>query len=242
MYRLFSHTNTTGAFQTTAMFSASWKAPMFVAPSPKKQTATCSVPRYCADQAAPRAIGRCAPTIAYEPMTPCSTEVRCIEPPLPPSSPVARPKSSAKIGAIGTPRASVWLCPRYVQNVQSSSRIAAATPAATASCPTPRCVVPRTSPSKNSSWARVSNSRHSTIVRYIRRRVAWSMAGAVEAMSVRVRDEQLVGRELRDDHGAVGSDDDLLLDPGRRVAVLGRAVCLERDDHALLELDRVLER
>ncbi len=40
MYWLFSQTNTTGAFQTAAMFSASWNAPMFVVPSPKKQTAT----------------------------------------------------------------------------------------------------------------------------------------------------------------------------------------------------------
>jgi len=61
---LFSQTNTTGAFHTTAMFSASWNAPMFVAPSPKKHTATCPVPSSCAAQAAPSAIGMCAPTIA----------------------------------------------------------------------------------------------------------------------------------------------------------------------------------
>ena len=35
-YRLFVMMNTTGAFQTEAMFSASWNVPMFVAPSPKK--------------------------------------------------------------------------------------------------------------------------------------------------------------------------------------------------------------
>src|SRR6185295_2409139 len=120
--------------------------------------------------------------------------------------------------------------------------MAAATPAATASWPTPRCVVPRTRPSKNSSWARTSNVRHSTIVRYIRRRVAWSMAGAVEATSVRVRHEELGRREARDDLRSLGGDHDLFLDPGRGVAVLGRAVGLERDDHALLELDRVVER
>ena len=55
--------------------------------------------------------------MAYEPIAPCSTLVRCIEPPLPPSSPVPRPNSSAKMGAMGTPRASVWLWPRYVQKV-----------------------------------------------------------------------------------------------------------------------------
>ncbi len=112
MYWLFSQTKTTGAFQTAAMFRASWNAPMLVVPSPKKQTATWPDLRYWADQAAPSAIGRCAPTIAYEPIAPCSTLVRCIEPPLPPISPVARPNSSAKTGAIGTPRARVWLWPR----------------------------------------------------------------------------------------------------------------------------------
>ena len=64
MYWLFSQTKITGAFHTAARLSASWKEPMFVVPSPKKQTATCSEPRYCADQAAPTAIGRWAPTIA----------------------------------------------------------------------------------------------------------------------------------------------------------------------------------
>ena len=39
MYRLFSHTKITGSFHTTAKFSASWKAPMLVVPSPKKHTA-----------------------------------------------------------------------------------------------------------------------------------------------------------------------------------------------------------
>ena len=68
MYRLFSQTNTTGSFQTTARLRASWKAPMFVAPSPKKQTATWPDRRYWADHAAPAAIGRWAPTIAYDPI------------------------------------------------------------------------------------------------------------------------------------------------------------------------------
>ena len=42
--------------------------------------------------------------------------------------------------------------------------------------------------------------------------------------------------------GAVGRDHDLLLDPGRRAAVGGGAVGLEREEHALLDLDRVVER
>ena len=47
----------------------------------------------------------------------CSAEVMCIEPPLPPISPVARPNSSAYRPAIEAPRASAWLWPRYVANV-----------------------------------------------------------------------------------------------------------------------------
>ena len=55
-------------------------------------------------------------------------------------------------------------------------------------------------------------------------------------------DEQLVGREARD-HVAPGrGHDDLFLDPRRRAPVRRGAVGLEREDHAFLELDRVLER
>ena len=39
-YWLFSHTNSTGNFQMLAMFNASWKAPLLLAPSPKKATLT----------------------------------------------------------------------------------------------------------------------------------------------------------------------------------------------------------
>src|SRR5262245_23429872 len=60
------------------------------------------------------------------------------------------------------------------------------------------------------------------------------VAPIARLVSIRVRDEQLVGREARDDLGPVGRDHDLLLDPRRRYAVLGRAVGLERDDHASL--------
>ena len=47
----------TGAFCTPAKFSASWKAPWLVAPSPKKATATPSVPMWRAASAAPTACG-----------------------------------------------------------------------------------------------------------------------------------------------------------------------------------------
>jgi hypothetical protein len=64
---LFSQTNTTGSDHTAAMFSASWNAPMFVVPSPKKHTVTFSLPCTWSAHAIPQAIGRCAPMIAYEP-------------------------------------------------------------------------------------------------------------------------------------------------------------------------------
>src|SRR5260370_36793653 len=94
MYWLFSQQKTTGNFQTTARLSASWKAPILVVPSPKKQTATCPDLRTCADQAAPAAIGRCAPTIGEEPIAPWVTSDQCIDPPLPCSMPVPRHNNS----------------------------------------------------------------------------------------------------------------------------------------------------
>src|SRR5258708_21706009 len=70
MYRLFSQMNSTGRDQTAAMLSASWKAPMLVAPSPKKATATWPDPLSLADQAAPAASRRCAPPRPREPSMP----------------------------------------------------------------------------------------------------------------------------------------------------------------------------
>src|SRR6266702_2389629 len=96
MYRLFSQMNSTGRDQTAAMLSASWKAPILVAPSPKNATATWSLPRSLADQAAPAASGRCAPTIAYDPSIPADALVRCIEPPLALHKPVALLTSPAR--------------------------------------------------------------------------------------------------------------------------------------------------
>ena len=76
---------------------------MLVAPSPKKQRLTSSVPRYWAANATPVAIGRCAPTIANEPIAPTLTSVRCIEPPLPPQSPSALPRISPNDRSSGAP-------------------------------------------------------------------------------------------------------------------------------------------
>src|SRR5215470_6582203 len=97
--------NSTGRDHTTAMLSASWKAPILVAPSPKNATATWPVPRSLADQAAPAASGRCAPTIAYEPSIPDEALVRCIEPPLALFRPVPLLISSAKHSSDVTPHA-----------------------------------------------------------------------------------------------------------------------------------------
>src|SRR5215475_6262499 len=97
--------NSTGRDHTTAMLSASWNAPILVAPSPKNATATWPVPRSLADQAAPAASGRCAPTIAYEPSMPDDAFVRCIEPPLARHMPVALLISSARHSVGEAPRA-----------------------------------------------------------------------------------------------------------------------------------------
>ena len=82
---------------------------MLVAPSPKKHTVTCPVPRYWADQAVPLAMTSCAPMIAYEPRTPLDTSSRCMDPPLPCIRPFCLPSSSAMTGVIAVPRASTWL-------------------------------------------------------------------------------------------------------------------------------------
>src|SRR6476646_1415679 len=54
--------------------------------------------------------------------------------------------------------------------------------------------------------------------------------------------EELLGGELRDDAVPRRRDDDLFLDASCGLAVARCAVRLEREDHTLLDLDRVLER
>ncbi len=80
---MFSHTQTTGSFQTALMLNDSWKAPAPVAPSPKKQAATSSVPASWAARAAPAAIGKPAPTMPLAPSMPTSKSAMCMLPPLP---------------------------------------------------------------------------------------------------------------------------------------------------------------
>src|SRR5579859_2576936 len=54
--------------------------------------------------------------------------------------------------------------------------------------------------------------------------------------------QQLLGREPEDGLAAGGRYHHLFLDPCRGVTVGGRRIGLQREDHALLDLDRVLER
>ena len=53
--------NSTGSFQTAARFSASWKSPSLVPPSPLNAAATRVSPRNCAASASPSATGSIAP-------------------------------------------------------------------------------------------------------------------------------------------------------------------------------------
>src|SRR5437867_5461944 len=62
------------------------------------------------------------------------------------------------------------------------------------------------------------------------------------ARLVAVGDRQLLGGEERDDLGALGSDDHLLLDARRRDTVGRRAVGLDGEDHPRVELRRIVER
>ncbi|HEY4026888.1 MAG TPA: hypothetical protein VGO86_10705 [Candidatus Dormibacteraeota bacterium] len=85
-----------------------------MAPSPKKATATCRVPRVFADSAAPSASGVPAPTTPVAPSMPTVVSAMCIEPPVPRLVPVALPYSSAIIRATSTPLAIAWPWPRCV--------------------------------------------------------------------------------------------------------------------------------
>ncbi len=54
---------TQGSFQSAAMLSASWKAPVFTTDSPMKQAMTWSPPRYLIAKPTPAATGTCPPTM-----------------------------------------------------------------------------------------------------------------------------------------------------------------------------------
>ena len=82
-YWLFSQMKTTGSRQMEARLSASWKAPWFEAPSPKKHRQTRFVPRSCWASAMPLAMGMPAPTMPLAPQMPREKSAMCMEPPRP---------------------------------------------------------------------------------------------------------------------------------------------------------------
>ena len=113
-YWLFSQTNITGSFHTEARFILSWSTPWLAPPSPKKATATLSVPFTRLVRAAPTARGTLAPTTPLVPSIPLLMSAMCIDPPLPLLHPVALPNSSATISLGSTPLAMQWPWPRWV--------------------------------------------------------------------------------------------------------------------------------
>src|SRR3546814_7171322 len=66
----------TGSFQSAAMLSDSWKAPIFAAPSPKLAMDTCCLPSSLAAQPRPFAIGMDDPTTPVVTMQPLAGRVR----------------------------------------------------------------------------------------------------------------------------------------------------------------------
>src|SRR2546426_1443714 len=104
-YLLFSQTKTTGRFQMAAIFRASWKVPILVAPSPKKQAAMRGRFRYWKAKAQPAAIGMPPPTMAIAGNIPASGSPTCIDPPLARQQPVFLANNSAIRLFTETPRA-----------------------------------------------------------------------------------------------------------------------------------------
>ena len=130
---LSSQTNSTGRRYSAAQFIPSRKGPRFTAPSPKKHAtiASCFVRRIAC--AAPQAIGMPAPTTPFAPSIPTAKSAMCIDPPLPPQDPPARPCSSSIIARASAPFAMAWPWPRCVLVIRSARFRFAQTPTATPS-------------------------------------------------------------------------------------------------------------
>src|SRR5579885_2580920 len=140
-HSLFSQKKSVFVFQSWARLSDSWNAPVFVAPSPKKATATRGSSRSLNASPAPTIAGRPPPTTAFAPRLPRSTSFGCV------------------------PRASVCPCARCVDANTSPSSIASHAPTSAASCPIATCRKPGRSPARKRSSTFSSNRLISSISR-----------------------------------------------------------------------------
>ncbi len=77
-----------GSCNTTAAFRVSNTSPWLEAPSPVKATATLPLSASLQASAAPATGGTPPPTIPFAPSMPLEKSAICMEPPLPPQSPV----------------------------------------------------------------------------------------------------------------------------------------------------------
>src|SRR5438445_2007225 len=100
------------------------------------------------------------------PSIPWLRSATCIEPPLPPHAPVARPYISATSDFGSPPRARKCPWPRCVLAAQSPGRMHEATPTAVASCPIDRWTGPGSSPVRLALPRRTSTARINSIRRY----------------------------------------------------------------------------
>ena len=104
-------------------------------------------------------------TIPLAPRFPFDKSAMCMEPPRPLQYPSSRPKSSANILYGSAPLPKQWPCPLWVEVIKSFLSNARHAPAAVASCPIERCIVPCRRPRENISSNASSNNLISIIIR-----------------------------------------------------------------------------
>ena len=156
---LSSHTKRTGRPNTRDQFSPSRNGPRLIAPSPNRQATIRFSRRSLIACAAPAAIEMLAATTPFAPSIPTSKSAMCMEPPLPPQLPPARPNSSRIIASGSAPLAMVWPWPRWVESRTSLRARLRQTATATASWPIEGWMAPSTSLSSTALSAARSNAR-----------------------------------------------------------------------------------